>query len=197
MTNGSGYPWSPGQPLMAADLNAAIAHGTGPQGPAGPAGPQGPAGPASTVPGPPGATGPAGPPGATSFAGLTGSATYAQLPTEVAQVPVALPYVGKPTASMMVHVPMSMALTLAANFAGSVGFAATPPAATATFTVYRVVSGTPTSIGTVAISTAGAFTFTAASGTTFNAGDVLRVTAPSSQDANLSDLAITFMATRV
>jgi len=123
--------------------------------------------------------------------------TYNQLPTEVAQVPIVLPYTGKPSASLAINVPMAMALTLAVNFGGSVGFATTAPAATATFTVYRVVSGTPTSIGTIGISTGGAFTFTAASSTTFNIGDVLRVTAPASQDANLSDLAITFMATRV
>jgi len=49
-TSTTGYPWSDGDTLTAADLNAAIALGiesggsVGPPGPAGPAGPQGPPG---------------------------------------------------------------------------------------------------------------------------------------------------------
>jgi len=127
---------------------------------------------------------------------LTTPVPYASLPTEVAQVPIVFPYVSKPAASLAVNVPMAMAMTMAANFAGSVGYCTTPPAATATFNVYKVVAGTPTSIGTVAISTGGVFTFTAASPASFAIGDVLRVTAPSSQDSALADLAISFMAAR-
>src|SRR5215467_5862018 len=53
------------------------------------------------------------------FSALTGAATYAQLPTEVSQVPIAFPFGGKPTASAVVNVPMAMSLTIPAGLTGT------------------------------------------------------------------------------
>lgn len=79
-------------------------------------------------------------------------------------------------------------MTLGANFAGAVGKCGTNPAATATFNVYK----NGTAIGTVAISTAGAFTFATSGGAafSFSPGDEITVVAPAIADATLANVAI-------
>lgn len=89
---------------------------------------------------------------------------------------------------------VTRAFSLADDFAGSQGQAGVNPTAAATFTVKH----NGATIGTVAISTGGVFTFaTSGSGTEdFVAGDRLSVTNPTPQDATLSDVGITFAGTR-
>lgn len=103
--------------------------------------------------------------------------------------------VGKPGAGATVLiVTFDRSVTFAGNFSGSAGTVGTNPASSATFAVNKNGS----SIGSVAISTSGVFTFTTTSGASqsFSSGDRLTVTAPGTQDSTLADIAITFGGTR-
>ena len=104
---------------------------------------------------------------------------------------------GPPTSSQIIALcPLPIAITLQPNLSGSVGYAATLPTATFTFLVNQIRAGVTTQVGTVVISTAGAFTFTSLTGLAvpFNAGDTLECVAPSMTDATLADFAWTFYA---
>jgi hypothetical protein len=120
---------------------------------------------------------------------------YANIPAAVQQMPIAFAFQGKPLAGGMICIPIAAAVNIAASLAGSVGYVNTNPAATAAFTLARMVGTTPTTIGTISISTAGVFTFSGTGGA-LAVGNTLRITAPATQDANLSDLGITILAMR-
>ena len=103
--------------------------------------------------------------------------------------------VGKPGAAAIVLILTAVrAVGLAANFSGSYGSVGTNPTATATYTI----KNGSTTIGTVAISTSGVFTFATTSGTSKSlaAGDRLTIVAPTSQDTTLSDVGFTIAGTR-
>lgn len=155
-----------------------------PMGLTGPAGPQGDMGPQGAT----GATGPQGATGATGPAGSTGPAGP-QGPAGPVSISVFFP--GKPAANGFTIVSVPIASVIAPNLAGSTGFANTPPAAAAAFTV----TDGATTLGTVSISTAGAFTFSGAGGTIV-AGDAIKFTAQGTADTALSDVAISLLATR-
>lgn len=155
-----------------------------PMGLTGPTGPQGDAGPQGDT----GATGPAGPTGATGGAGPAGP-IGPQGPA--GPVSISAFFSGKPLANSFLVVSVPIASVIAANLAGSTGFANTPPAAAATFTI----TDGATALGTVSISTAGAFTFSGAGGT-IAAGDAIKFTAQGTADTALSDVAISLLATR-
>jgi hypothetical protein len=86
-----------------------------------------------------------------------------------------------------------------ADFSGSAGYCKTNPTATATFTILRGTGGgSPSSIGSVSISTSGVFTFSTsgspgilASVTPGSAPDVLVAAFQSSPDASLADVTFT------
>ena len=105
---------------------------------------------------------------------------------------------GAPTASEVVwsmNVPTSITTAVfGANFAGSSGHCTTNPTASAVYTLTR----NGTSIGTCTISTSGTFTFATVGGGTqaLSGGDLLQVIAPSSVDATLAGVNISWYGTR-
>jgi hypothetical protein len=83
-------------------------------------------------------------------------------------------------------------VTFPADFAGSVGTVGVNPTLTAVFTINQ--NGTP--IGTMSISTAGAFTFsTSGIDVVFAAHDRMTVVGPTPVDATLADLTATLTGT--
>jgi hypothetical protein len=85
------------------------------------------------------------------------------------------------------------AKTFAANFAGSYGYATVVPTSSAVYTV-NYDGG---AIGTITIAvTTGAFTFATTAGSTeaIAAGHYVTVVAPASQDATLSGVSMTLVA---
>lgn len=108
-----------------------------------------------------------------------------------------------PTASevLAIHI-VTDAFTFPANFASpdSKGVAGTNPAASFVLDVQRQVNATGAfaSIGTVTISTGGAFTFATASGTakSIAVNDVLKIVAPATPDASIANLAVSLRGSR-
>jgi hypothetical protein len=132
------------------------------------------------------------------FASLTGSATYAQLPTEVQQIPLGFILPGKPTTGQVYNLSVPFAVTIAASLAGSTVYETTLATSSAIFTVNKITTGnTITALGTVTITTTNHFSCTlAGAGGSLAAGDVLQLVAPT-QDATLSDISISILASRV
>lgn len=109
--------------------------------------------------------------------------------TPIAVIPAS--WIGLIPGSQIIGIfTFSNPITFLANFSGAAGKCGTNPTATATFNVKKNGS----TVGTVAISTGGAFTFATSGGVavTFNTGDEITVVAPSSPDATLADVAMSF-----
>lgn len=104
--------------------------------------------------------------------------------------PIGFFFTSTPTASeILVLYTAVEAITIADDFAGSQGDVGTNP--TTSFVLDVQKNGT--SIGSVTISTAGAFTFATTGGAvSLAAGDQLKVVAPAVADATAADVSITF-----
>lgn len=102
---------------------------------------------------------------------------------------------GLPDASQKINMPVTQALKLPASLAGSQAYIGTHPTLAMTFALNKISGVTTTSIGSVAIATTGIVTFTFAAATSFAAGDILQVIAPSIQDVTGADVGMSFKAT--
>lgn len=124
--------------------------------------------------------------------------TYANLPVEVQNVPIAYPFSGKPLASQIVCVPIAQSLTMPVDFTGGIGYSDTNASASAVFTLSYLRGGVPTTIGTVTFTSAGSGgTFSTQAAVNLLTGDILKLTAPASQDGTLANVGITFMTKKV
>lgn len=92
---------------------------------------------------------------------------------------------------VILRLPIVRSISLNADFAGSEGVVAVNP--TGSFVI--TVKADATTIGTITISTGGAFTFATTSGTakTLAIGEVLTFVAPGSADATIEGIAVTIL----
>lgn len=126
------------------------------------------------------------------------ASTYDGLPSEVQNVPIAFPFSGKPNNGQQVFVPIIQATTLPANFAECIGYSDTLATSSAAFTLAYVRAGVATTVGTVTFTSGGSGgTLSTQAAVNLLAGDVLRLTAPTPQDATIAGVGITFMTKKV
>lgn len=125
---------------------------------------------------------------------FTAAAISAAVPATVKTVQLTAAFSGKPAAGAYVVIPVTFAMTIPNQYAGSQGKVLTNPAASAAFNVY--LNSTANNIGTATVSTSGAFSFVGAGSGTMAAGNCIIVQAPTTQDTAMSDVGISFAATR-
>lgn len=99
-----------------------------------------------------------------------------------------------PANAEVIRYPMVDAVSFNDNFLTSKASAGTNPTVQSAFTVKR----NGTTIGTITAETDGTFTFVTSGTTTetFNAGDILTIISPVTQDVTLADVAITLRGVR-
>lgn len=101
---------------------------------------------------------------------------------------------GKPDASQYIlELLMVTSVTLVTSLTGSKFAIRVNPTSTMAFSLIRIHSGTPTTIGSISFNTSGVATVTFVSSITFVAGDTLVVQAPTVQDTTGADISFTFV----
>ncbi len=123
----------------------------------------------------------------------SGLVPTAQLPALPAPYDVLAFYPGSPVGTaLLTKLVIPRAVTFPVGLAGSRGHVGANPAAGVTLSIKQ----NGTQIGTVTISTAGAFSFSFAAAVTMAAGDVLTVYNQAVADGSLADVSLTLVGTR-
>jgi hypothetical protein len=113
-------------------------------------------------------------------------------------VPIAFPFAGKPPAGQTVNVPMTIPLVVPAGLSGTTVYAGSLAGAGAIFTFNKISGGSTTVLGTVTITPVSHTSCTlAGAGGSLAIGDDLQIVCPAIQDANLADVGVTLLTTRV
>lgn len=120
---------------------------------------------------------------------------WTSLPTgEIQPYDVGCSYIGAPTDGLVIlRYPVTRAMSFPASMTGSYGIAAIAATASSVFSIRK--NGTQFATATFAIGGTTA-TFAAASSTSFAAGDILTIIAPTTADATLADLGFALTGTR-
>ena len=105
-------------------------------------------------------------------------------------------YVGKPVASQISQVVFTYPCTVPANFASTYGYINTQATGTVSIALRYIHNNTPTVIGNVT-SSGNTPLMPTTSSISFVPGDILQMTAPSTQDATFADMIIGISCTRV
>lgn len=106
-------------------------------------------------------------------------------------LPIAFAWSGKPPAGSQINVPIVTAVTVPAYLIGTSMYAGTWAASSVHLYLYRVTAGVPTQIGDLIFLTGSGVNTANSTGGPLAVGDVLRLVAPTQQDANLADVGIT------
>ena len=147
------------------------------------------------IAGPAGAAGPPGLSGVAGDDGLDGEDSIVpgpMGPPGTRQISISMFFPAAPIAlQLMLQFTAPVAFTFPANFSGSVGDIGTNPTATTVLTV--ALNGA--TIGTISISTAGAFTFATSGGVNVSvaAGDKITVVNQTPTDATAADFSVSFL----
>ena len=145
----------------------------------------------------PGAAGFSGSANGYAVLGSDGYIPWSELKPEVQNWPLEYVISGKPNAGAHYNRVIPQASTLAVNLTGSAVYAGTLATANAVFTLNKISGGTTTLLGTVTFTSASHSVATiVTTATSFLAGDVLQLVAPTVADATLADVGITVMAQR-
>lgn len=124
--------------------------------------------------------------------------TYARLPAEVQNIPMAFPFVGQPASGLTIYIPIVQDTDIPADFAGSIGYSNVNAAGTAVANIGYIRSGTPTAIGTFTFTSSGSLATPSTQALLhLLANDILTCSAPSPQNAALSDFTITLLTKKV
>jgi hypothetical protein len=129
----------------------------------------------------------------------SGLIPWAQMRPEVQNLPLAFIIPTLPTSGQVYNLVVATAVTIPANFAGTVVYETTLPTANAVFTVNHISSGTTTQIGTITITSASHTTalLSTQAAVSLAVGDVLQLVAPTPQDTTLANVGITILAAKV
>lgn len=126
----------------------------------------------------------------------TSSIALAQLPAAVIDTSISFSFSGLLGPGQQASIPLLINLALPASLIGSVFYCGVRPAATAVFTLQYVRNAITTTIALISVNTFGVFSVSASGALNLNAGDIMLLLAPSTQDATLQNVGLSILSTK-